>query len=367
MSLKPGILVAPLEWGLGHATRCIPIIHELVENGCTVFIAAEGATSDLLKNEFPRLTFLPLAGYRMRYTRKKSFLPLMLFMQLPKMIFTIYSEHKWLKKIIASYKIDAIISDNRFGLYNKMISSVYITHQLFIKTGNGITQHLAQRLHYHFIKKYDHCWVPDFAEENALAGRLSHPKNIPQNVHYIGGLSRFHKVEVKKKYDLLVIISGPEPQRTVFEELLLSALTAFKEPVLFIRGLPGCMENISTPNSMITIINHLPAEELNIAIQAADMVVSRSGYTTVMDLSRLQKKAILIPTPGQTEQEYLADYLMKKKYFFSMPQKNFSLSSAMLMAEKFPYNLPVFDMEQYKTTINQFVQSVQSRNFATQL
>ena len=164
----------------------------------------------------------------MKYSRKKYFLPLTILIQVPKIIFTIYREHRWLKKIIKKYKIDIVISDNRFGLYNKKAYCVYITHQLLIRTGNLVTEKIAQKIHYRFIKKYDQCWVPDL-EKEGLAGELSHPALLPRNIKYIGMLSRFELPgNMQKKYDLLISISGPEPQRKIFEEQILCDLDLFR-------------------------------------------------------------------------------------------------------------------------------------------
>lgn len=357
LSTPRRILVAPLEWGLGHATRCIPIIYELLSLQCEVLIAAEGATQALLMQEFPSLTFLPLRGYRMNYSRNERALPWKLLMQFPKMGITIFKEHQWLKKIVKEYAINAVISDNRFGLYHSKITSVYITHQLAIKTGNAFTEKIAKRIHYYFIRKYPVCWVPD-AEQNGLAGELSHPKKRLEKIQYIGPLSRFEWLDKKKKYDLLISISGPEPQRTLLEERLLTDLESFSGKVLFIRGLPNDAHNLQCKNGLVEITNHLPATHFNEALQQSDMIISRCGYTTIMDLVKLRKKAILIPTPGQTEQEYLAGYLREKKMFYTLPQKNFTLKNALREAAAFPFAIPTFDMEGYKEVVRQFVQSL---------
>jgi uncharacterized protein (TIGR00661 family) len=358
-NLKPKILVAPLDWGLGHATRCIPIINELLQLECEVIIAANGATSSLLRNEFPALIFLPVAGYRIQYSKYKFFLPWNMTIQLPKIIFTIYREHQWLKAIIKKYKIDAVISDNRFGMHNKKLCSIYITHQLLIKTSNRLSQNLLKRLHSFFITKYNTCWVPDFGK-NELAGELSHPINIPKNVKYIGALSRFEKYNVtaEKKYKLLIILSGPEPQRTIFENLLLNDLAVYNGRSLLVRGLPGDEKIIHSQNASLKITNHLSGEELNKVIQQSQVIISRSGYTTIMDLIKLNAKAILIPTPGQTEQEYLAHHLMEKKIFFSMKQKDFVLIKALDQAHHLKYVIPEYDMLLYKSAVQQFVQSL---------
>ena len=343
---------------MGHATRCIPIINELLLNSCEVLIAAEGATAELLRSEFPRLEFLPIMGYRMRYSRKKIFLPFKLFVQFPKIIYTIYSEHQWLKKAIKKYKITAVISDNRFGMYSKKVPCIYITHQLLIKTGNSFTEKIAQQIHYHFIKKYNECWVPDY-ENDGIAGQLSHPKKTLPHIKYIGCLSRFTPNDLlKKKYDLLIILSGPEPQRTTFEKMLLRELEEYQGCVLFVRGLPDANDIITAANKNIDIQNHLIAKDLNNVILQSGIIVSRCGYTTIMDLIKLGKKAILVPTPGQTEQEYLATYLKEKKVFFTVDQNKFSLHFVLKNAENFPFNILKYDMDIYKNVINQFVQSL---------
>jgi len=173
---KSRILIAPLDWGLGHATRCIPIINELLANNCEVLVAAENGTKSLLQKEFPQLVFLPLAGYRIKYSYQRSLFPLKILLQSPGLIYSICKEHHWLKKTVKTYNIDAVISDNRFGLFHSSIPSVYITHQLLIKTGNNFGEKIAQKIHYWFIKKYSICWVPDFEGDNNIAGELSHPK-----------------------------------------------------------------------------------------------------------------------------------------------------------------------------------------------
>lgn len=356
LSPKPRVLVAPLEWGLGHATRCIPIITELIALNCEVLIGAEGAAKVLLENEFPQLTFLQLKGYRMQYSRNRFWLRVKILLQFPKIISSIYKEHRWLKKTIKENAIDAVISDNRFGLYHATVPCIYITHQLTIKTGARFTQWLAQKIHYHFINRYTQCWVPDMPGETNLAGLLSHPKHLPKTpVQYIGALSRFEKITADKKYDLAIIISGPEPQRTVFEDLLADQLAGYEGKVLFVRGLPGNSTIKRSDNLNIEFQNHLNAIELNKAIQQTGMIISRSGYTTVMDLVKIQKNAMLIPTPGQTEQEYLAKVLMKNKIFYCVEQDGFQLNEALGDANSFLFDKIAISQDQYRGVVKEFV------------
>jgi len=357
------ILVAPLDWGLGHATRCIPIINELIFKNCEVLIAASGNSYFLLKKEFPSLVILRVSGIKITYSGNKRWLPFKLLLQFPKIIFSILKERLWIKKNIKRYKIDAIISDNRPGMFSNKIPSVYITHQLLIKTGNVFSETIAQKIHYYFIKKYKYCWVPDW-NENGLAGELSHQDNKPSNVVYAGPLSRFELLkDVQKKYDALISISGPEPQRSIFEKKILSQLKNCNKNILFVRGLPHETENLQTHNKSVKIINHLPADDLNEAFQQAEIIICRSGYTTIMDLVKLGKNAVLVPTPGQTEQEYLAKYLMEKVFFNSVEQDNFSLETVLREALVFETSKAACCMNNYKKVIKTFVQSIESGNF----
>ncbi|MEO5891711.1 MAG: glycosyltransferase [Ferruginibacter sp.] len=361
---KNNVLVVPLDWGLGHATRCIPLIRQFIANGCNVIIAAENATKSLLQHEFQQLTFIPFRGYRIGYSRNSNRLPFKILSQLPGLLLNVYREHKWLKKVVKNYSINAVIADNRFGLYYSGVPTVYITHQLLIKTGRNFTEKIAQRIHYWFIKKYTFCWVPDFEGVKNIAGDLSHPPNKPSNITYIGCLSRFEKTApAGKKYDALILISGPEPQRSIFENLLLQQLPHYDGNILLVRGLPGTNESPEkviglSSRDRLTIKNHLSAEELNKALEQAELVISRSGFTSIMDFVKLQQKAILVPTPGQTEQEYLALHLMKQDIFFATSQDGFILTDALKQAADFPFTIPSFNMEQYKKVVDEFVRSL---------
>ncbi|MEO6539810.1 MAG: glycosyltransferase [Ferruginibacter sp.] len=350
-------MVAPLDWGLGHATRCIPIIFKLIQQNCEVVVAADGAGKILLQQEFPQLTFIELKGYRMKYSRNRSWMPVSLLLQFPKLLYRVYAENRWLKKAVAAYKIDAVISDNRLGLSHKNIPCVYITHQLHIKTGSRFTESIAQKIHYHFINKFSSCWVPDAAGKTNLAGELSHPAVLPATpVIYLGPLSRFEKKEVELKYDLCIILSGPEPQRSVFEKMIMRDLKDCKGNILLIKGLPGIPVLLEINSGGLQIQDHLPAAELNQVILQSKIIISRSGYTTVMDLVKLQKKAILVPTPGQTEQEYLADYLQQQHLFYAVPQLNFSILDALKNAAAFSFVQPSVALDKYQEIMEDFVQ-----------
>ena len=320
------VLVAPLDWGLGHTTRCIPIIQELLHQDFIVLLTAEGDSAHLLRKEFPSLTILSLKGYKISYSKTKFFFKVKLFSQIPKILKAIKQEHTWLNQIIKEHKIDIVVSDNRYGLYNINIKSIFITHQLAIETGNAFTNWLVQKLNYRQINKFDQCWIPDNEVPFDLAGKLSHPKEIPiVPTKYIGILSRVKKETAEKNIDLLVLISGPEPQRTALENMMLLQMKKVSFKMVLVRGLPGVANKLINENTALQIYDHLPAIELSRLIQSSKIVIARSGYSTIMDLIALQQTAVLIPTPGQTEQEYLAEYLAAKKYFLAAQQIEFNL------------------------------------------
>jgi uncharacterized protein (TIGR00661 family) len=328
INVRKRVLVTPLDWGLGHATRCVPIVTALLAQGFEVFIGAEKAAATLLQKEFPTIIIIPLVGYNISYSKSKAFFLWKMAAQVPKIIKAIKKENIWLKKIIDAYKIDIVISDNRFGLHSKNAHCIFITHQLQIKTGNSFTERVIQKINYKYINRFNECWVIDEEGKNNLAGELSHPKKMPNTtVKYIGTLSRFKKYEAEKNFDLLVLLSGPEPQRTIFENILLAQIKDLKVNIALVRGLLEEKSVLQIEN--VKTYNHLPAEALNEIILASKTILARSGYTTVMDIAALQQKAIFIPTPGQTEQEYLATYLSEKKYCIVENQDRFNLCKAL--------------------------------------
>ena len=338
------ILVAPLDWGLGHTTRCIPVIKQLLQKGYRVILAGEKNQENLLKTEFPDLEFLYLAGYNIRYGQTAFSTFFQLISQIPLIIYSIRRENKWLKKMIRLKDIDLVISDNRYGLYHKRIPSVFITHQLMIRQpfGKG-AGNLLQYINYRFINRFSECWVPDTEGPNGLGGALSHPGKKPAiPLKYTGPLSRFSFTgKIKETNRLLIIISGPEPQRSIFENLVIQEIVTFNGYITVVRGLPHT-DTFIPSTGMIQFYNHLPAPMLQEEIEKAGYIISRCGYSTVMDLARLQKKSILVPTPGQTEQEYLADYLSEAGFAYTIGQKNFRLRESLEAAEKFNYRpIPV--------------------------
>ncbi len=331
MSRKKRVLIAPLDWGIGHATRDIPIIRELLEQGASVVVAADNRPYELLQKEFPQLEFVRLPGYAITYQKKGSF-AFAVMMQVPKMFRSGFREHRWLKEHLESLQINAIISDNRFGLFNKKIPSVFITHQVGIimppvfRFAEGLTCYLNRKI----INRYDECWIPDFEGENSLSGELAHKYSKPKNAFMLGPLTRFKPLaDVPKQYDILVIMSGPEPQRTIMEEMMIQQLKNLPEKSLIVRGVPEESHTFQKVSDHLETISFMTADELNRAVMASSLIISRSGYSTVMDLAALGKKAIFIPTPGQTEQEHLAWEFNRRKIYYAAQQDDFNIQKAM--------------------------------------
>lgn len=359
LRLKKHVLIAPLDWGLGHATRCIPIIKILQKNGCRVSIAAEGGAKTLLEAEFPGIAFINLHGYNVQYSLNKRFLPLKILAQAPKIMLAIRHEHAWLQKAVDEYGFDAVISDNRFGLYTRKVPCVFITHQLLIQVPFGWLQKLVQHINYRYINHYAQCWVPDFEGEMNIAGELSHPAKLPAApVSYLGPLVRFEKMEkAAPRYKWMVILSGPEPQRTILENKLVGVIKSMHEKVLLVRGKPGSSQTIATPPNC-TIASHLSTADMLQSVAASEYVISRCGYTTVMEMLALGKKTVLIPTPGQTEQVYLARRLSQQGWCYTCTQDD-DLEVALSDAERFNYNLPAMPANQLEEIVKQFVESLQ--------
>ncbi|MEN8815744.1 MAG: glycosyltransferase [Nonlabens sp.] len=323
MQKSKNILVAPLNWGLGHATRCIPIINAIIDNGDQPILASDGQALELLKKEYPTLKFIQLPSYDIEYAKEGQNLKLKMLKDSPKIWTAIRNEHKILTDIIFKYKINGIISDNRLGLYSNLVPSVIITHQLQVLSGS--TTWLSTQLHLHYIKKYDYCWIPDTTGIHNLSGKLSFNEDSNIQKTYLGPLSRFNNMgNYQKKYDLMVLLSGPEPQRGILEKKLLEEVKRFKGEVLFIAGKVEQEQKV-TKKGDITYYNYLSTEGLQKAFDRSELILCRSGYTTIMDLQKMNKKAFFIPTPGQFEQEYLATLLDQKGKAPFCSQEDFTI------------------------------------------
>ncbi len=329
-------MVAPLDWGLGHASRCVPVIDALLKNENKVIIAADGAIKILLKNEFPDVEFVNLFNYNIRYSTNSKWLWWLILKQLPKIISSIKKENRWLQNLITQQKFDVVISDNRYGLFSKKCDCILITHQLTLQMPNGwrFLQPFTKKILEQWIKKFDQCWIPDFENiRNNLSGDLSHHQKLLPNTIFIEPLSRFEKLKYEAKIvesDLLILISGPEPQRTLLEEKILQQLFEIENCSKKVIIVGGKYTTDKDLQPMPTIVNYFPtanAAQLCGMMMGAKKIICRSGYSTIMDLQTINRTAIFIPTSLQTEQEYLAKWMQQNKKGTWVAQNDFEIKN----------------------------------------
>ena len=342
---KQKICIAPLDWGLGHATRCIQLAKALMQLDYQIYIASEGYHEVILREALPSATFLPLAGYRIQYSKNGKWFLLKMMAQIPKILFSIYYERNWLRKMQKQFQFDIIISDNRFGFHHKNIPSIFITHQLNIQTGSSFTNALVRWLQYKYIHKFNSLWIPDIEGKVNYAGILSNPVVKPtMPTWYMGALSRLSTSEEKTNYDsiqFLGIVSGPEPQRTLFENTLWMQGNTGDVPFAVVAGRPVGNNEPSVSNKG-KLYPHANGASLAALIESAEYIIFRGGYTSLMELIPFQKKLILIPTPGQTEQEYLASWWEANGWAISFSQEKFNLKEALDKAATIEFVQPSF-------------------------
>ena len=325
--------MAPLNWGLGHATRCIPLIRELLTQQAEVLIASDGRAFRLLQKEFPQLRSFLLPAYDITYPSNSMLWNMAL--QLPKIQRAIRAEHKTIRQLVEQEKIDCIISDNRYGCYDQRIISIFITHQVFIKSGYCCGDYLLKKINHFLIQRFDELWIPDISQFPGLAGELSHGE-ISMAHQYLGPLSRFITQEVPQTYDVAVVLSGPEPQRSYLEKAIRQQAQKSSRQFLIIQGVTDREKYEKAAN--IETISYLKGDRLNQVLLGSKAIISRSGYSTIMDLIKIQKPAILVPTPGQTEQEYLASLFEKEGIFHVQRQSHLNLSLALNALDNYTYS-----------------------------
>lgn len=323
MPHRKTILVASLNWGLGHATRCIPIIRALLEKNFEVLLASDGQALLLLQKEFPQLPSVVLPSYNISYPKDGRAFKWSLLAQSTHIFPMINRERKAVEALVAHHTINGIISDGRLGVYHKNVPSVYLTHQLNVLS--GVTSLVSSKLHQWIIKKFDCCWVPDVENDQFnLSGKLGHLRNKPFPIAYIGPVSRLKKEESIPALDWLILLSGPEPQRTYLENILIKSFSKHPGKVILVRGVVEEKQNWERSHHL-TIVNFLESAELGRILGQSNYVIARSGYSTAMDLALFGKKAFFIPTPGQYEQEYLAYHFESMGWAPFCHQKDFSL------------------------------------------
>lgn len=320
------VMVAPLDWGLGHAARCVPVVRALLARGAEPVIAADQGPLALLRTEFPDLQHEPLPGITVRYAAGRSQLWSMA-RQFPAMLRSVAAERAAFERIAPGLRLDAVISDQRFGVRSTQLPSVLITHQLFPFT--PFARNALRRVNLQHVARFDRCWVVDEPEAPGLAGELSHGPHLPANARYIGPVSRMAhgRLRSDRSWVVVAVISGPEPQRSLLEGILLEQLMALPGAHLLVQGLPQRPGTRRVGH--VEVVAHLSGEDLRAALLGAHLIVSRSGYTTLMDLAALGRSALIIPTPGQHEQEYLGRLHQRTGRFQVQDQRAVDLASAL--------------------------------------
>ncbi|MFZ4547235.1 MAG: glycosyltransferase [Bacteroidales bacterium] len=334
------ILISPLDWGLGHSTRCIAIIRQLLEAGYKITIAGSGRSLLLLQKEFPLIESIEIQSFSPSYPPSGKML-LHLLLLLPKFISSIFNEHQQLKKILLTNRFDVVISDNRYGFWNPDVKSILITHQIMIKAPAWLrfAEFLFYILSRLMISRFDECWIPDNETKPGLSGDLSHKYTLPGNTRFIGPLTRFtgkikYLGNVSGKPKITVIISGPEPQRSIFEDLIINQLIKLNITATIVSGKPD-FEKPAFINNGLTIIPHLETSALESVIASSDLIICRSGYSSIMDLSVFGSKVLFVPTPGQTEQLYLAKLHQNSGTALWRPQDKLNLETDIQEALKY--------------------------------
>lgn len=352
MPQPPKILIAPLDWGLGHATRCIPIIREFQAQGAEVMLGVAGRAGALLKQEFPELTCLEVPAYDPVYPENSDMVTAM-GKQFFRFLKIIRRERKEVARLVKEHNIDLIISDSRFGFHADKVPSIIITHQIFLLMPwhFKIAEPGVNVFNRTLLNNFNDIWIPDNKTHNRIAGQLSHRRNLPQKYSFIGPLSRFtHRGAEPVPGKVVILLSGPEPQRSLLEHKLLQQINGLPYSFTMLRGTTEAPGPSETPYEC-RMIGHLPAQEMQELLESAEMVICRSGYSSIMDLVALHKKALLIPTPGQTEQEYLADYLKDRNWFISRAQDEVNLRSDLQALKKqTPGEWPGVELS-YKDTV----------------
>jgi predicted glycosyltransferase len=340
--IKKRILYCILNWGLGHATRSIPIIRALIEHGHQVILVSTGRSIALLRTEFPGCEWVDLPDYGVTYSRDPRMLIPHLLLQTPRIFYRLYSEHAGIRKIVRQKEIDLIISDNRYGCYSRHVPSYFMIHQLRFQLPHGLrwSAFVSELFNRVYFRHYQAIFVPDMQGAMNLTGALSHSGRIAGHpkLRYTGLFSSLNITDPAPREDIdyLFLVSGPEPSRTVFENMIFDQAERIPGRKVAILGKPESPADSSgQSDSPLEHRPHLNRLELGKMILRARMVICRSGYSTMMELATLGKPAILIPTPGQTEQEYLARHAMERGLFFSVPQSGMDLLKTIQEANEF--------------------------------
>ena len=356
MSKPKTVLVAALNWGIGHATRDIPIIDRLLQKGCKVILASDGAALKVWNRNYPNLESIHLPSWNIKYQKRGSF-TLKMATRAPYILKAIQQEKRKVAKLIQEYQIDGLISDNRFGVYNKSIPSVFMTHQVSLRLNKYLrwAEPALDYANHYFIRKFDAVWIPDYLDSPNLSGELSHKHFPNNNLQFIGPISRFMDIWDGKfpetEYDVAVVLSGVEPQRTMLEEKLIAQLKPLTNlRVMLVQGKSSLHTNkIIRPGFFIK--SFMDSEELMQTFLKSKYIICRSGYSTILDLAVLKQTALMIPTPGQTEQIYLGEWMSDENLIVCQHQDDINIQQGIQDLEQ----TSGFDFEINDRLLNQAI------------
>ncbi|MFN8341262.1 MAG: glycosyltransferase family protein [Cyclobacteriaceae bacterium] len=329
MAQSKSVLICVMDWGLGHATRSLLLIRELIRLGARVHIASSGNALQLLKESFPGLPVLELPGYRPVYSKSPVAFPWVMLAQAGKWLRVIRRERKFVSRYIDDHGIDLIISDNRYGCRNKKVYSVFIGHHLQLQDwwARPVSGWLQM-----MVRQFNECWIPDEAD-NRWTGVLS---KVGWPHQFVGMMSVLSPApsSVAKEYDVLVILSGPEPQRTIFQQLVQQQSSQLRWRVLIVGGRPDLNRNTQNAGSC-EYRPFVHPEELAVLVRKSNWVICRSGYSTIMDMACLGAACLMVPTPGQSEQLVLARRLTSMNVAPYILQKDLRMEELPLLLEPF--------------------------------
>lgn len=323
------IIYGICSWGLGHATRSLPVLRRLLSENNNLTVISNGRSLEVLKKELgEQATYVDIPDYPMLLSENTRQFLAKSMVYWPVFIKRIEDGLAQLQKILDKKHYDCIISDARYDMYSKKIPSFFISHQMRIMNPLQIKmfEHAMERFNMFFFKRYRGVMVPDY-KENSLSGDLSHNlKRIDEDaIHYVGVLSDFTRRPMKKDIDFLISISGPEPQRSILEEKLASQTEELKGNVVMTLG--KAEKYSITKKKHLTTYSFVTKELREELLNKSKLVVSRSGYSTLMDVAVVGTKALFIPTPGQIEQEYLSRYHNNLGTFHSVTQDTVDLKN----------------------------------------
>jgi uncharacterized protein (TIGR00661 family) len=323
------ILVSPLAWGLGHATRDVSIINDLIARGHTVGVAATGIALELLTREFPDLEFYDVPDYPSPYT-SSGFSVARVMALFPLMVKNIAREHRIISRIVKRERYDLVISDNRFGAFAADVPSLFISHQIRFSTPGAIesVERTMEVFNSRYHRHFERVIVPDNPPgPRSLSGKLGNARRplTKRRAYWAGIITDIRKQDLPQDIDYLVSISGPKVTKDALRKVIMDQIGGLAGTKVILLGDPGA-DFEQRPDGDTLVKSHVDRREMAELLNRARFVITRSGYTTVMELAELEKKEILFtPTPGQTEQEYLSAYYEQMGWVHSVPQNGLDL------------------------------------------